>query len=128
MPDRAMNDLSVTFNKRTFLIRIYWVTLAVVFLYILLYLVFNVAVYKTFLLTGLAILLAVGLVLTSKVISIKFSSHYYSACCYLALCLYCSSTGGLKAPGAIWFMICPLICFLTVSGRGSGFWLGLVLS
>src|SRR5688572_22432476 len=25
-------------------------------------------------------------------------------------------------------MICPLICFLTVSGRGSGFWLGLVLS
>jgi hypothetical protein len=119
---------TIAFDKRSFLVRVYGITLSVVALYFFLYLIFNAPVYKAFLMVALASLLVVGLVLTRKTLSIDFATHYYTICCYILLTVNMAITGGLNAPGAVWFLICPLVNFLTLSGRLAAFWLGLVLA
>src|SRR5690349_2507413 len=122
-----MNTQTIPFDKRAFLLRIYALTLGVVILYLTLYLFFPVPAYRAYMLVGLAAVLILGFFLTLKTAYTRFSSHYYIISCYILLCLNTATSGGVEAPGAIWFLLCPLIGILTLSARVAVFWLIMVL-
>jgi len=72
---------------------------------------------KVLLLSMLGAAFLAGYVMTIKTKCLKAFSHHYIVCLYLTLFANATVTGGIGAPGTVWFVLCPLISFITLSTR-----------
>jgi hypothetical protein len=61
--------------------------------------------------------------LTIKTKRLARSAHYYITCLYVIMFTNAAITGGIGAPGTVWFVLCPLIAFITLSTRVARIWL-----
>lgn len=123
-----MQAQATTFDKQSFLLKVYSVTLSVVILHLLLHQLFHTAAYKSYMLVGFGIPLIIGLLLTKRKVTPEFSAHFYIISCYFLLVFNIASSGGVEAPGIVWFLLCPLTSFLVLSGRIAAYWLLIVLA
>lgn len=113
-------------NRRNFLLQVYSLTLLTVLVIMILRLMLDPS-YKLVVLATLTILLTGGLIGVIKNYRIGILAHFYVISLYLALVCYASITGGVEAPAATWFLLCPLVSILTLPISVSRFWLGMVI-
>jgi len=113
-------------NKRNFLLQVYILTLVVVLTILVLQVILSPS-YKVITFATLMVLLLGGLIGVVKNYRIDFISHYYVVCMYVTLTFYLSTTGGVSAPGATWFLLCPLISLLVLPSHVARFWLVAVI-
>jgi energy-converting hydrogenase Eha subunit C len=123
-----MNSQHTSFSQRDFLLKIYLMSIAVVGLYLLASPWLQIRMIKVLLLSILGCAFLVGYVLTIRTKRLSVTSHYYIVCLYLILFANATVTGGIGAPGTIWFVLCPLIAFITLSTRFARMWLVLILA
>lgn len=122
-----LESLSINFNKRVFLLKIYRISIAIIALYLFLYLLFSVALYKLIALSAFVSLLSIGCLLTKKTARLQLSAHFYIISCYCFLCFGTATSSGVENPGLLWFMICPLISFITLNSMMTRLWLFIIL-
>jgi hypothetical protein len=121
-------DLSViSINKRAFLLKIYWVSQGILLFCITLCLLLDAPLPKISFLILVLIMMS-GAMLFVNERHIEIISHFYVICCYAALCIVTAFSGGLKTPGAIWFLICPLVSFVMLTTAVARFWLFVILA
>jgi hypothetical protein len=118
-----MEARQITFSQRSFLLKIYVATIAVVAVYALLFPLLKPTVEKIVLVTILGIALIGGYFFAWRSHDHTRPSHYYLISCYLVLLANAITNGGVGAPGIIWFIVCPLIAFITLSTRFARIWL-----
>ncbi|MEO5978337.1 MAG: hypothetical protein ABIS36_22760 [Chryseolinea sp.] len=117
-----------TFSQRDFLLKIYLISIAVVGLYCILFLWLEPRKIKLILLSVLGCAFVVGYLFTIKAKLLGASAHYYIICLYLFMVSNASVTGGIGAPGTVWFVLCSLIAFITLSTRFARLWLIIILA
>lgn len=114
---------ATTFNQRSFLLRVYVATIVVIAQYLALYPLLQPTSDKMILMITLGGALLVGYLVTLRSKDFVRSSHYYIVCSYAILVANALISGGIGAPGIIWFLLCPLIAFITLSTHVARFWL-----
>jgi hypothetical protein len=118
-----MSTQQATFNQRSFLLRIYEASMVVVALYLALYPLLQPTNFKLLLMVMLGGALLGGYVITLRSKDFVHASHYYITCLYSILLTNGFISGGIGAPGIIWFLFCPLIAFITLSTHVARLWL-----
>jgi hypothetical protein len=123
-----MSAERTSFSQRDFLLKIYLISIAVVGLYLIALPLFQPRMIKVLLLSILGCAFLVGYLFTGRTNRLALSSHYYIVCLYLIVFANAAVTGGIGAPGTIWFVLCPLIAFITLSTRFARLWLIVILT
>jgi hypothetical protein len=123
-----MNAQRTSFSQRDFLLKVYLISIAVVGLYLILSPWLQARMIKVLLLSILGVAFLVGYVLTIKTKRLAASSQYYIICLYIILFANATVTGGIGAPGTVWFVLCPLIAFITLSTRFARMWLIIIMA
>jgi hypothetical protein len=124
----TMHTQQTTFNQRSFLLKIYVVSIGVIAFYLALCPWLQPSNTKLLLLITLGSAFLTGYVITLKSKTFLASSHYYIGCLYLVLLINAVITGGIGTPGIIWFLICPLIAFITLSTYFARIWLMVIIA
>jgi hypothetical protein len=123
-----MSASATSFNHRDFLLKIYLISIAVVGFYLITSPWLQPRLDKILLLAILGVALLGGYIITIRTKRFTRSAHYYTVCLYLVMVANATITGGIGAPGIVWFVLCPLIAFITLSTRVARIWLGIILS
>jgi hypothetical protein len=123
-----MSAQRTSFSQRDFLLKVYLISIAVVGLYLIMSPWLQARMIKVLLLSILGVAFFVGYVLTIKTKRLAASSRYYIICLYIILFANATVTGGIGAPGTVWFVLCPLIAFITLSTRAARIWLAVILA
>jgi hypothetical protein len=116
-----------TFSQRDFLLKIYLVSLAVIGVYLAMSPLLQASSVKLALILTFGVVFLAGYIFTRKTTRFVASAHYHITCCYVLLLVNALVSGGIGAPGIIWFLLCPLIAFLTLSTRFARMWLVLII-
>lgn len=116
------------FNKRSFLMSVYVISLAIVLVYILFFGFHDIGPPRNIIMWSFLILLGIGYLVTWRSKSVTIVAHYYTTICFAGITLNCITRGGVAAPGMIWYMICPMVSFLTISFTAARVWLVVVLT
>jgi hypothetical protein len=123
-----MNIQQSTFSQRSFLLKIYVVSMFVVGCYLALYPFLKPTVLKLALIAAMGVAFIVGYLVSRLSKGFVRSSHYYIVCCYVLLLANILIGGGIGTPGIIWLLICPLIAFLTLSTKVARVWLIIIIA
>jgi hypothetical protein len=123
-----MDTRQTTFSERSFLLKIYVASIAVIGFYLVSFPVLKPNMVKVSLLIILGSAFIGGYFVTLRSKGHIRSSHYYIICCYLVLLMNALVNGGIGAPGIIWLLICPLIAFITLSTHAARVWLIITLA
>jgi hypothetical protein len=123
-----MSAQRTSFSQRDFLLKVYLVSIAVVALYFMIFFWVQPRMGKVLLLSILGCAFLVGYVWTIKTKRLAVSSHFYIVCIYLVMVANAYTTGGIGAPSTVWFVLCPLIAFITLSTRVARIWLVIIVA
>jgi len=123
-----MRNRQATYSQRSFLLRIYVASIVVIIIYLALSPLLKPDTTRLILLAMLGCALVGGYAYTSQSRHYTRSSHYYTVCCYATIISNALLNGGIGAPGTIWFLLCPLIAFITLSTRVARIWLIIILA
>lgn len=123
-----MSAQRTSFSQRDFLLKVYLISIAVVGLYLFLCIWFEARISKVLLLSILGCAFITGYALTIKTKRVALSAHFYIICIYAIMFINAAITGGIGAPGTVWFLLCPLIAFTTLSTRVARTWLYLIMT
>jgi hypothetical protein len=119
--------MSAIFSQRNFLLKIYLISLTVIGLYFVLAPWLQPRTDKVLLLAVLGSAFVAGYVFTLKTKRLAISAHFYTIGLYITLVANATITGGIGAPGIVWFVLCPLLAFLTLSTKSARLWLMVIL-
>lgn len=120
-------DTSV-YNKRSFLLNVYLITLGIVLVYLISFIFHDVTPIRQGIMLGCFVMVSIGYVVLLQSTTITFAAHYYVSICFAGIALNSITRGGVAAPGMIWFMMCPMVSFLTISFSAARVWLAIVLT
>src|SRR5690349_15830924 len=118
-----MDSITVKFDKRTFLLKTYAISIGLISLYLVLYIAFSVPTYKIVAQLIFATIFAVGFWIVALTKHVRFASHYFIISGFLFLCFSTSTSGGILNPGILWFIFCPLVSFITLTVYMTRFWM-----
>jgi hypothetical protein len=123
-----MKTRQTIYSQRSFLLKIYVASIVVIGVYLVLFPVLKPTITKLALLLILGSALVGGYFVTLRLKGHIRSSHFYITCCYLALLTNALVNGGIGAPSMIWFLLCPLIAFITLSTYVARIWLIVIIA
>jgi hypothetical protein len=115
------------FSKRNLLVQLYGASLLVVGTYVTLFFWLHTSALKLALISGLGFLFLIGLLFTLKTKRLRLSAHFHIISSFLFLFVNAMFTSGIDTPGITWFIICPLVAFISLSTYWARFWLIMAL-
>jgi hypothetical protein len=123
-----MRDQRTNFSQKDFLLKVYLISIAAVGFYLSMAAFVGAPLIKVLLLSILGIAFLAGYIFTVRSKRLAVSSHYYISCLYIIMFANAGVAGGIGAPGTIWFALCPLVAFITLSTRIARVWLIVIVA
>lgn len=117
-----------TFDQRSFLLKVYVASIAVIVFYLVVCPVLKPRAIQVATISVLGGAFLLGYFFTLRSQNYIRSSHFYIISCYLTILVLVLFNGGIGAPGIIWLLICPLIAFIILSTRYARLWLAIIVA